>query len=422
MILTTKFPKISFGRGEFMKFNYFALRYFLIAIFAIGLCLQFSCRLGTNGAGTTSATPVQNQLIAPDEISRQAVALAAPAQFKTTLTGAIDGKYNIQMDLERDGAKIKGTYFYKKTGAMSIAAKYISLAGTIDSDGNVDMTESAFEPQGGKEIKTGSFKGKLGAVVIGGRQSLRFVGNWTRSKDNRSMAFSLQEVKFDIGEDLRIVTRKSEDKNRSQKFDLEIELPKLEGNDPERTDKFNKTIDRLVSKEISEFKAFAVDNAKLIAKEEPSRGDMPGSSMEIGHSITASDRDFVSLLFTYYSYTGGAHPNTFTKSLNYDLRQNDPISLGSLFAPNSNYLKLISDYCLAELKKLGIGDKEWIEKGAGPKADNYKSWNIAPEGLMITFDAYQVASYAEGPQEVIVPYSILKPVIKPGGILSRFVK
>jgi hypothetical protein len=42
--------------------------------------------------------------------------------------------------------------------------------------------------------------------------------------------------------------------------------------------------------------------------------------------------------------------------------------------------------------------------------------------LQITFDAYQVAAYAAGPQEVVVSYSVLKPIIKPDGPLAAFTK
>jgi hypothetical protein len=36
---------------------------------------------------------------------------------------------------------------------------------------------------------------------------------------------------------------------------------------------------------------------------------------------------------------------------------------------------------------------------------------ITSQGLKFTFDPYQVASYAEGPQEVVVPYRALKGLI-----------
>jgi hypothetical protein len=52
--------------------------------------------------------------------------------------------------------------------------------------------------------------------------------------------------------------------------------------------------------------------------------------------------------------------------------------------------------------------------------ENYRNWNITPDGLMITFDEYQVAPYAAGPQTVTVPYSELRGLINPEGVLKQF--
>ena len=63
-----------------------------------------------------------------------------------------------------------------------------------------------------------------------------------------------------------------------------------------------------------------------------------------------------------------------------------------------------------------------LETGAGPHADNYRAWAITKKGLWITFDPYQVAAYAAGPQYVLVPYSALKDIIKPDGPIGNFAR
>ena len=67
-------------------------------------------------------------------------------------------------------------------------------------------------------------------------------------------------------------------------------------------------------------------------------------------------------------------------------------------------------------------DDDWIERGAGPEAENYTSWTIGKKGLGIIFDAYQVAAYAAGPQHVLVPYSALKDLMKTDAPIAQFVK
>ncbi len=67
-------------------------------------------------------------------------------------------------------------------------------------------------------------------------------------------------------------------------------------------------------------------------------------------------------------------------------------------------------------------DEEMMKSGASPRADNYRAVSITKKGLWVTFDPYQVAAYAAGPQHVLVPYSALKDIIKPDGPVAAFAK
>ncbi len=59
-----------------------------------------------------------------------------------------------------------------------------------------------------------------------------------------------------------------------------------------------------------------------------------------------------------------------------------------------------------------------FELGATAAVQNYRNWNITPNGLMITFDEYQVAPYAAGPQTVVIPYKALGQILEPDGPLA----
>jgi hypothetical protein len=99
------------------------------------------------------------------------------------------------------------------------------------------------------------------------------------------------------------------------------------------------------------------------------------------------------------------------------------LALADLFQPKSNYLNVISAYCIKDLqdqsKKNDMLMADQIKEGAGPRADNYDAWTITRKGLWITFDPYEVAAYAAGPQHVLVPYSALKSIIKPDGAIGN---
>jgi hypothetical protein len=141
--------------------------------------------------------------------------------------------------------------------------------------------------------------------------------------------------------------------------------------------------------------------------------------------VTAATPDLISVQLELSEYdAGAAHPNSNSVTINYDLKSAREIGLKDLFTVGSPYLQTISKICVTKLKnKLGKdADANWIEEGAGPKAANYKSWNLTTTGLEITFDPYQVTAYAFGSQEVFIQYGELKSIIRADGPLAPFVR
>lgn len=89
-------------------------------------------------------------------------------------------------------------------------------------------------------------------------------------------------------------------------------------------------------------------------------------------------------------------------------------------------MKSISEYCINDLIRqkneyTDNPDVSWIDKGASPYAGNYEIFNFTDSFLLITFPVYQVASYAEGPKEVNVPFIKLKDYINMNGPLGPLV-
>jgi hypothetical protein len=146
-----------------------------------------------------------------------------------------------------------------------------------------------------------------------------------------------------------------------------------------------------------------------------------GSTFSIGfHQVTSSVPGRVASFFLneeYYS-AGAAHPGETAISLNYDLSSGKQLSLGDLFA--GKYLDTLSAQSISLLtKQLGSdGDQNSIKTGATPATDNFAVFFPEPDGFHVLFNEYQVASYADGIQEIIIPYSALKSVINPAGPLS----
>jgi hypothetical protein len=154
------------------------------------------------------------------------------------------------------------------------------------------------------------------------------------------------------------------------------------------------------------------------------------SDLNIGYTLAMAKDDLISLDFGVGSYySGAAHPNSYSETVTFDLRNGKSIKLSDLFTPGSKFIQTLSRYSIQDLKKQAKAqgadsmlDDDWIQRGAGPDATNYESWTITKTGLGINFDSYQVAPYAAGPQHVTVPYSALKDIVRMDGPLGQFVK
>jgi Protein of unknown function (DUF3298) len=196
-------------------------------------------------------------------------------------------------------------------------------------------------------------------------------------------------------------------------YTIETNTPVLTtGNLDPRLGPFNDQMVALVQQEVDAFK----QNLQM-ASVEPIVG---GSSLEINFSQLSPQGNILSLKFTIYFYfDGAAHPNTYTRTATYDLEAGKMLALADLFLPAVDYLALISTYCLEDLRAGPFGEA-LFEEGAQPTEENYARWNITPEGLLITFDPYQVTAYAAGPQLVVIPYSELQSIIDPQGPIEEF--
>lgn len=129
----------------------------------------------------------------------------------------------------------------------------------------------------------------------------------------------------------------------------------------------------------------------------------------VSYEIKRFDDRYLSIKFDVYTYSqGAAHGLGFTDGLNYDLRNNRFVALDELFIPQSGYIQQVSDFAVALLRQqLGEESADWIEDGAGPNAENFKSFGIGDQGLFFYFSSYQVACYAAGTPEVEIPFAYL---------------
>lgn len=204
----------------------------------------------------------------------------------------------------------------------------------------------------------------------------------------------------------RIERKVIEEKNDRYRYSIDIEYPFLKSNN-----QFNTLVNRQVDKAKSTFIKQVKSNQSLPAK-------IPGeNNLLLEFKTELQQGGTISVLLSKMVFMRGmAHPNTIHFSIN--LLKGNPIDLQDLFSPQSNYLDTISDYCIKTLMDKKISDEKWIKEGAGASKENYKVWLLSKKGIVILFDAYQVAPYVYGPQKILIPIDLVKGMLKPNKSIS----
>jgi hypothetical protein len=356
---------------------------------------------------TTGSSPATN----PQPVGGTAV--TGQTKF---FRGSIGSNLGLQMKLTRDGEQVTGNYFYQRVGTR------IELKGTVDKTGNLTLDE--YDPAG---KQSGSFKGLWRTDNEDGLDSI--AGNWSKPGGDKKTAFSMHEQPIELTGGAEVVAKQIKETNKKLNYKIDIGYPEVVAPLDNRFNKFNQEAKDLVTRMVSAFKKERAEAAKDEAQTaEPSTLSELTSDLSGDYTIALANDALISIKYDIGGYSAGAaHGNSSSHVLNYDVKTGRMLKLPDLFKPGTKYVQALSSYCIKDLKKQsknsegGLPD-DMIQAGAGPSAQNFSSWTISKKGLMITFDAYQVGPYAAGPQEVLIPYSVLKDLISPDGALGQFVK
>jgi len=357
-------------------------------------------------------TSVQQPAASPAPVAQDApVGGVTQVGDKYFFRGTI-ASLSIEMQLLRDGERLTGTYFYPRIG------KNITLTGTVDKDNHVTLNEA---DESGKQ--TGVFKGKWQTAVDSPDPAIYEIeGKWSKPDGSKATEFIVTQQPYEFTGNVQVTSKVVKDANKQKFYSVNAEYPQIDGD--ARFDGFNKEARALISKDVAAFKTSETTGDAAGPGDFPSENQT--STLDAGYDFHLANDNLISVAFTEGTYSrGAAHGNSLTAVINYDVKNGKKLALADLFKDKSKYLSVIAAYCQKELKDRAKKPdamvlEELIETGAGPRADNYRAWNITKKGLWITFDPYQVAAYAAGPQYILVPYAVLKDIIKPDGPIAMY--
>ncbi len=171
-------------------------------------------------------------------------------------------------------------------------------------------------------------------------------------------------------------------------------------------------------------KSFAEPSAKAVAE------TVPTADVDLDREQEWSyEQDFVlhrptataiAVVMTYYSFTGGAHPNGGAAATLVDLRTGKTVGPDGVFG--DNWLKTLLPVVTASLKKQ-FEKREGFDDALEPaklgkmleEADRYA---FEKDHLSVIFNRYDVGPYVVGDYRVDIPYGRLKPLLRADGPLG----
>ncbi|SNY94761.1 DUF3298 and DUF4163 domain-containing protein [Flagellimonas pacifica] len=138
-----------------------------------------------------------------------------------------------------------------------------------------------------------------------------------------------------------------------------------------------------------------------------------GWEVKVESDVAYEDNDMLTLEFNAYSFTGGAHGYSSDSFLNFDKRKGSELENWELFEDLEGFLKF------AETKfriQEDIPQDENINAtGFMFERDTFHlSENVGytSKGVSLIYNQYEIASYADGPITLILPYAEVNKYLK----------
>lgn len=133
----------------------------------------------------------------------------------------------------------------------------------------------------------------------------------------------------------------------------------------------------------------------------------------LNDSISFQNEKLISIVSSRYSYTGGAHGNSSTVLLNFDVSNGELIHNDDLFTDLVNVMQVAENQFK---KEQNITSTESLnEKGFWFEDDKFhlpQNIGFSDKYLILYYNPYEIAPYAEGTFEVKIPIDEVKPFLR----------
>lgn len=139
-------------------------------------------------------------------------------------------------------------------------------------------------------------------------------------------------------------------------------------------------------------------------------------SFTIQYLIPRNDAAAISFFGAYDYFSGGAHPNRYLKSANFDANTGLVISLDEIIN-NTEQLDVLMDFVLQKLSKtdenvvLFDDYVNVVRQHFTKDSSEFGKWYFSENGLVFYFSTYEIAPYAAGEWFFEIPYTDLQDIL-----------
>ena len=127
--------------------------------------------------------------------------------------------------------------------------------------------------------------------------------------------------------------------------------------------------------------------------------------------IRRADNQVLSVAESCFAYAGGAHGNSYYTSVNFDVQTGEEISLESVITDMDSLPVILATEIQDKYKDLTFWSEDLsslLQEYITPSDPQYMyhfTWTLDYQGVTFYFSDYELGSYADGRQEVMVTYS-----------------
>ncbi len=314
------------------------------------------------------------------------------------------------------GEDYAGSYAYQKTGIP------IALSQSEEKTATTEFLENEHW-DGEKSLFTGKWKVKIDEDKI--------TGTWSSPDGKKSMPITLTES-YPAGvfrvEPIHFRSSWNRERDRQQAgAEKTVDFLKFKGDAPGLT-AINAALRKTAWEGASDFvaeekpkapaevspedieKALAVKAPAVIDWEEAFLASQ-ASSMQ----VVMNESSLVSVSVVHSAYTGGAHENYGVSYLTFDAETGKQLKLEDLVTPG--FEKRWAALGAAEIRK-SCGQKPGSplnESGLfQDKLELNQNWFLTAGGIGFSYDPYEIASFAQGIVDFILPWKAIAADLKPG--------